>query len=116
MIRWSITGTTTSAVHPSAAMPSSASAGSNRRRQTTAEPNPTARRVVAKPSAWNIGAAMYAGSPARNGTIESTAPSGASELGCSRGAPFGVPVVPLVSITTEALSSGSAAPPDRRRR
>ena len=60
----------------------------------------------AKPSAWNIGAATWVASPALIGTFESSAAAGISERGASRGAPFGVPVVPLVSSTTLPCSEG----------
>ena len=55
--------------------------------------------MLAKPSAWNIGTASSVVSRARKGTLLSKPPISPSDLGSLRGAPFGVPVVPLVRIT-----------------
>ena len=60
----------------------------------------------AKPHEWNIGAAIIVGSPARSGIFENSAAAGSSDSGCLRCAPLGVPVVPLVRITTRPFSAG----------
>ena len=106
MMRLSITGTTTSAVHSCWAVALSVSSGSNLRRRTSVEPRPMPSVKCTKPQEWNIGAAIIVGSPARSGILENRAAAGSSDSGCLRCAPFGVPVVPLVRITTRPLFSG----------
>ena len=59
-----------------------------------------------KPRAWNIGTHSSVTSCARNGTLLSSPPISDSERGSERGAPFGVPVVPLVRIVIRGHSSG----------
>ena len=58
------------------------------------------------PSAWNIGTHSSVTSRARNGTLLSRPPISDSERGSERGAPFGVPVVPLVRIVIRGDSAG----------
>ncbi len=60
----------------------------------------------AKPQEWNIGAAIIVVSRARNGIFENRAAAGSRLSGWLRLAPFGVPVVPLVRMTTRPLSTG----------
>ena len=60
----------------------------------------------AKPHEWNIGAAIIVRSRARSGIFENSAAAGSSDSGCLRCAPFGVPVVPLVRMTTRPFSAG----------
>src|SRR5436305_1007971 len=64
---------------------------------TSVDPRPTPTIAWAKPSAWNIGAHSSVTSRARNGTLLSRLPRMPSERGSSRGAPLGVPVVPLLT-------------------
>ena len=54
----------------------------------------------AKPHEWNSGAATIVVSRACSGIFDSSAAAGSSESGWLRDAPFGVPVVPEVRITT----------------
>ena len=68
-----------------------------------------------KPSAWNIGAEIWATSPERNGTLLRGPPTGESENGTSRPAPLGVPVVPLVRITSRGARAGFGGATRRRR-
>ena len=68
---------------------------------------PTASAMWAKPSAWNSGAETTVASSERIGTLSTSTPIGASDFGLSRGAPFGVPVVPLVRTMTFDSSAGS---------
>jgi hypothetical protein len=70
------------------------------------EPSATATERWAKPREWNIGTAITVVSRARNGTFENRATTAPLELVGWRGAPFGVPVVPLVSITIVEASGG----------
>ena len=58
------------------------------------------------PSAWNIGTHSSVVSRARNGTLLSRPPTSDERLRLGRGAPFGVPVVPLVRIVMRGRSSG----------
>ena len=58
------------------------------------------RMKCAKPQEWNIGAAISVRSRARSGIASSSAAAGSSDSGWRRLAPFGVPVVPLVRMTT----------------
>ena len=105
-MRWSMTGTTTSAVHSCWAVALSVSSGSNLRRRTSVEPRPMPSVKCAKPQEWNIGAAIIVRSPACSGIFENSAAAGSSDSGCLRCAPFGVPVVPLVRMTTRPFSAG----------
>jgi hypothetical protein len=57
--------------------------------------------------AWNIGVGSTVTSPPRNGRRDSGPPNGASERGCWRAAPFGVPVVPLVRMMSDACRPGA---------
>ena len=60
----------------------------------------------AKPHEWNRGAAIIVRSPACSGMRERSAIAGLRPSGCLRAAPFGVPVVPDVRITTRPGSAG----------
>ncbi|MBV8997980.1 MAG: AMP-binding protein, partial [Solirubrobacterales bacterium] len=62
------------------------------------------------PSAWNIGTHSSVISCARNGTLLSRPPISDRERGSERGAPLGVPVVPLVRIVIFGHSSGLGGP------
>ena len=93
-MRWSITGTTTSAVHSCCAVSESVASGSNLRLSTIVEHRPIASVKCAKPQEWNIGAAIIVRSRALSGIRSSSAATGSSDCGCLRLAPFGVPVVP----------------------
>ena len=105
-IRESITGTTTIAVARCSSRLSSVTSGSNRRRTTSVEPRPTPTIACMNPSAWNIGTHSSVTSRARNGTLLSRPPISDSERGSERGAPLGVPVVPLVRIVIRGHASG----------
>ena len=63
----------------------------------------------AKPHEWNIGAAIMVVWRACSGIFESSAAGAPSSLGLPRSAPFGVPVVPDVSITTRTFSAGGSS-------
>ncbi len=99
-MRCSITGTTASAVARCSATARRVSSGSKRRRSTIVEDKGSASVKCPKPHEWNIGAAITVLSRAFNGIFENSAASGSTESGCLRAAPFGVPVVPEVRITT----------------
>ena len=105
-IRESITGTTTIAVARLRSRLSSVTSGSNRRRTTSVEPSPTPTIACMNPSAWNIGTHSSVTSRERNGTLLSRPPISDSECGSARGAPLGVPVVPLVRIVIRGHESG----------
>ncbi len=107
-IRWSMTGTTTSAVAPCSSIACRVSCASKRRRRTSVEPSAIASTRCAKPQEWNIGAAIIVRSRARSGIDASSAAAGSSDAGCGRLAPFGAPVVPLVRMTTRPRDSGTA--------
>ena len=104
--RRSITGTTTIALALCRSRLSSVSSGSKRRRTTSVEPSATPTSACMNPSAWNIGTHSSVVSSARNGTLLNRPPSKDSDLGSLRGAPLGVPVVPLVRIVTRGGSPG----------
>ena len=108
-MRDSITGTTTSAVARYFSMSSMTVRGRNLRRRTSVEPSVIAIVACRYPSAWNIGDGSDVTSPALNGTCERTPPIGASVGGVCRVAPLGVPVVPLVRITSEDCFDGFGA-------
>ena len=108
-MRWSITGTTTSAVHSCWAIALSVSSGSNLRRMTSVELSAMPRVKCAKPQEWNIGAASIVCSRARSGIMSNSAAAGSSDSGWRRWAPFGLPVVPLVRITTRPLRLGGSS-------
>ena len=59
-MRWSITGTTISDVHPCRAISDSVASGSNLRSSTIVVERPIASVKCAKPQAWNSGAAIIA--------------------------------------------------------
>ena len=106
-MRWSITGTTASAVAlvlraTAASVPS----GSNLRRRTSVEESTSPSVKCAKPQEWNIGAAIIVCSRALSGMRISSAAAGSSVSGWLREAPLGVPVVPEVRITTRPFSAG----------
>ena len=61
------------------------------------------------PQEWNIGAAITVVSRARSGILEKRDAAGSIESGCLRAAPFGVPVVPEVRITTRPFSRGGSS-------
>ena len=105
-IRCSITGTTIIVVARFDSRLSSTSTGSNRRATTSVEPSATPSSIWLKPSAWKIGAHSCVTPRARNGTFDNTPPTGANDIGTSRSAPFGVPVVPLVRITNRGACFG----------
>ena len=63
---------------------------------------PAQAPAAANPSVWNIGVVSSVVSRACSGIRDSRPPTIANERGSSRGAPFGVPVVPLVRITSLA--------------
>ena len=56
-IRWSITGTTTSAGGRSRVIASSTRSGLNRRSTIVVHPSVTASTICVNPTPWNIGAA-----------------------------------------------------------
>ena len=87
---------------PRAASPRGRSAAAARASRPAAAPSVK----CAKPQEWNIGAAIIVVSRARSGIFENSAAAGSSESGCLRAAPFGVPVVPEVRITTRPGSAG----------
>ena len=60
----------------------------------------------ANPHEWNSGAAIIVVSRACSGIFDSSEAAGSSESGWLRDAPFGVPVVPDVRITTRPGSAG----------
>ena len=80
--------------------------GSKRRRTTSVDPRPTPTIACMNPSAWNIGTHSSVTSRALNGTLLSSPPISDSERGSDRGAPLGVPVVPLVRIVIRGHSAG----------
>ena len=105
-MRWSITGTTTSAVHSCCAVSESTPSGSNLRASTSVEDRLMPSVKCAKPQEWNSGAAIIVCSRAFSGIRDSSAAAGSSDRGCEREAPFGVPVVPEVRITALPRSLG----------
>ena len=105
-MRWSITGTTISAVASCCAVSESVASGSNLRLSTIVVHRPIASVKCAKPHEWNIGAAIIVRSRARSGIRSSSAATGSSDCGCLRLAPFGVPVVPDVRISALPCSGG----------
>ena len=125
MIRASITGTTINAVTSLPSRLARVCSGSKWRRTTRVEPSAKPSAVNANPRAWNIGTHSSVTSRARNGTLPSRPPMIDSDRGSSRGAPFGVPVVPLVRITIfgatrslggvpvklDSISASSVSPP-----
>src|SRR3954451_22046410 len=110
-----MTGTTIIAAHSCWAQALSVSSGSNLRRMTSVELSAMPSVKCAKPQEWNIGAASIVCSRARSGIMSNSAAAGPSDSGCLRWAPFGLPVVPLVRITTRPFSLGGStlhgAPP-----
>ena len=107
MIRCSITGITTTEWHRSPWISCRHSSGSKRRRSTAVVPSSIPSARWAKPQVWNSGAAMCIGVFARSG-IRSSRAIAASMPASLRGAPFGVPVVPEVRITTREWRSGGS--------
>ena len=61
---------------------------------------------LAKPQAWNSGAAIIVRSRAFKGMTERSEAIGSIVLGIERSAPFGVPVVPLVRMIARPGCSG----------
>ena len=117
-MRWSITGTTTSAVQPCCAIALSVSSGSNLRRMTSVVLSAMPSVKCAKPQEWNIGAASIVCSRARSGIMLNSAAAGSSDSGWRRWAPLGLPVVPLVRMTTRPFWDGgsrSVVSPSRMR-
>jgi hypothetical protein len=106
MARWSITGTTISAVQRWSRTVRSIASGSKRRVRTSVEDRLIPSVKCAKPQEWNIGAAMCVLSRARSGILARSAAAGSSDSGCLREAPFGVPVVPEVRMMTRPFSAG----------
>ncbi len=105
MIRWSITGTRTSALARCWATARSVSSGSNFRRSTSVEASGRPSVKWAKPQEWNIGAAIIVVSRARSGIFENSAATGSSESGCLRGGALrGCRSCPEVRITTRPLA------------
>ncbi len=72
---------------------------SKRARSTSREPRLSDSSASSTPVPWNRGGPRMVVSPARIGSRASTEPGRTSDLGSGRGAPLGVPVVPLVSST-----------------
>ena len=105
-MRWSITGTTTSAAHSCRAVSDRMPSGSNVRRSTTVEERLIPSVKCAKPQVWNSGAAIIVFSRERSGMRESSVAAGSSERGWDRLAPLGVPVVPEVSRIALPLRAG----------
>ena len=106
MIRWTITGTIGADCTWCSAIVDSVFSGSNLRFRMYVEPSISPSVKCAKPQEWNSGATMNVFSRAFSGIRESSATAGPIVSGCLREAPFGVPVVPLVRITTRPVSSG----------
>ena len=117
-MRWSITGTTTSAVAWCWAVSDSVASGSNLRLSTIVEASEIPRLQCAKPQEWNSGAAITVVSRARSGIRSSSAAIGSIDFGWERLAPFGVPVVPEVRIVALPGSLGGlrleVSPPETR--
>ena len=109
-MRWSITGTTASAVQPCWAVSDSVASSSNLRLSTIVDDRPMPSVKCAKPQAWNSGAAIIVFSRAFSGILSSSAATGSSDLGWLREAPLGVPVVPEVRITALPASFGGITP------
>ena len=105
MMRWSITGITTSESHFSSSIACRQPSGSNLRRRTMVEPSSMPSARWAKPHVWNSGAAMWVRQPYRNGSRDRI-DTAASMPASFRGAPLGVPVVPEVRITIRVWWSG----------
>ena len=63
MIRWSITGITTSESQRSDSVTARQPSGSNLRRSTIVEPSSIASARWAKPQVWKSGAAMWVRQP-----------------------------------------------------
>ena len=80
--------------------------GSNRRRTIVVEPSEIVSRNWDSPVPWNSGAPRKVRSPGRSGIRSMNCAAENGELTC-RGAPFGVPVVPLVSRTRPPGSFGA---------
>src|ERR1035437_181047 len=113
-MRWSITGTSASALARCWATALSVASGSNLRCSTSVEDSGSPSVKVAKTHEWNIGAAIIVVCRARSGIFENSAAAGSIESGCLRAAPLGVPVVPEVRITTRPFSAGAAPARDQR--
>ena len=107
MIRWIITGITTSESHRSSSRVRRHPSGSNLRRSTMVEPSSIASARWAKPQVWNSGAAMCVRQPWRRGILLSRE-TAASTPASLRGAPLGVPVVPDVRITIRPCRVGAS--------
>ncbi len=90
-------------------MPSRTWCGSNLRCSTSVVESVRPRLKCARPQEWNIGAAIIVRSRARSGIMSSRAAAGSSDDGWCRPAPFGVPVVPLVRMTTRPGRSGGVS-------
>ena len=106
-MRWSITGTTTSAVHWCWAVSESVASGSNLRLSTTVEDRPRPSVKCTKPHEWKSGAAIIVVlARLAAGSRRAARPTGSSDLGCERDAPFGVPVVPEVRMIDLPGSAG----------
>ena len=105
------TGTTASAVQRCSARATRVLSGSKRRRTTSVEPMATARVDMPSPQAWKSGGATIVTSRPRKGIRDRIAAAGRERTGASRLAPFGVPVVPLVRMTTRPAPSDCRAGP-----
>ena len=99
---------TTSDSHRCSSTVRSAFSGSNLRCSTTVEPSSIASARWAKPHVWKSGAAMWVRQPWRSG-IRDSMETAASMPASLRGAPLGVPVVPLVRITIRACRRGGSS-------
>ena len=95
-----MTGTTMSAWTRCSAIVSRIRFGSNFGSRTSVVESVRPRLKCARPQEWNIGAAMSVRCRARRGIMSRSAAAGSSDDGWWRPAPFGVPVVPLVRMTT----------------
>ena len=109
-IRWSITGTTTSAVRAvlvdrAAACPPGRSGGAGRASSRARSRARSARSPRSGTSARRSSCARGRAA----GSSTSSAAAGSSDSGCLRVAPFGVPVVPLVRMTTRPCATGGTA-------
>ena len=85
--------------------------GSVLRAVTRVLPRPSASIDDSSPQAWKPGAASTTVRPARSGILDRYPPGSARDSAMSRGAPFGVPVVPLVSSTSFCFDDGRGGRP-----
>ena len=105
-----MTGTTAIPSARCRAAIASVCSGSKWRRITTVLAIVAARTRQPNPHAWNIGAATTTVSSARHGTRSMIATRSPAPPPVPRRAPFGAPVVPLVSSTTCGLLVGAGGP------